>query len=372
VSREGGEAKRSVAASALEQIVDLEVPRSLILAPTFRCPLRCRHCDLPLHASAELDQELWRRRICELAREVRRPLLVGISGGEPLLHPGLHLIVKTCAEVGFFSAMVTSGAPLHAETIAPLLSQGLTALVVSLDGRAEVHDDLRRRPGLHDHAVRAMQEVRALSPGLSITIVTTVMDATVEDLVPLAHRVTDVPWVNSVCFHTLSANLGSAAEFDPGWYSRSPLWPRDAPALRAALEQLIALSEAGAPLVNTPDQLRAMLSFYEAPQRQLRPCDQHSGGLMILPDGTVKICPVQDAVGSIVEQPIAEIWRSAPAQALRQAMTRCERNCHFMTNFGYQRHELGPGEPEASEAPEPSEALEVSEAPKRPKRPKRP
>jgi MoaA/NifB/PqqE/SkfB family radical SAM enzyme len=320
---------------------ELPAPRSLIAVPTFRCPLRCRHCDLPLHQRDELEAGLWRERILELSGQVERPFLVGISGGEPLAYPGIHPLVAACSEVGFHTALATSAGPLAPDTIGPLLAQGLTALVVSLDGTPEVHDHLRRRRGLYHHAVAAMAAVRRMSPELSITVVTTVMGPTVGHLLPLARRVAESPDVTSICFHTLSANLGSEAELDPRWYRHSALWPRDLPALREELLQLVELGEAGElPLVNSADQLRQMIAFFEAPERQLRPCDQHSGGMMVLPDGQVKICPIHDPVASVVDHAIVEVWQSAPVRALREEMVSCRRNCHFMTNHGYQRHEL--------------------------------
>ena len=58
----------------------------------------------------------------------------------------------------------------------------------------------------------------------------------------------------------------------------------------------------------------------------------------MLPDGGIKICPLSDPVGNVRDQTLVEIWRSEPAARLRRAMADCRRNCHFLTNFAFQRH----------------------------------
>ncbi len=316
------------------------LPASLILIPTFRCALRCGHCDLWRLRTPELPPALWRQRLLELAAELRRPLMVGISGGEPLLYRGIEQVIAACAEVGWVTGLATSTLPLDEAALGRLRDAGLSTLVVSLDGMGLGHDELRRKPGLYAHALRALALARATAPALRVSVVATVMAKTVGQLVSMAQWVDGQPGVENICYHALSANLGSEAELDPRWHHKSPQWPGQLPALYAELDRLLLLSDEGFPIVNRPAELAEMARFFAAPDEPLRPCDQHDKGLLLLPDGAIKLCPLQDPVGDLRRQTLAEVWRSARAAACRRGMRACRRNCHFITNFAYQRHQL--------------------------------
>lgn len=307
--------------------------------PTFRCPLRCPHCDLWQLRHKEIEPELWRQRLTELARHAAPPLLVGISGGEPLVYGGIHQLVSACQEVGYSTALATSTLPLRDHGVRRLLAAGLSALVVSVDGMGIAHDSLRGRPGLFHHLLQTVDAVKRYSPELQLTVVTTVTRAMVGQLVNLVRWAWCKPEINTVCFHTLSANLGSAEELNPWWFRRNPLWPGDVDGLQQELGQLVLLRQEGHQIVNSADELRAMARFYAAPLKPLlRGCNQHGLGMIVLPNGAVKICPLHDPIGNIRTHSLRQIWRSDAARELNRLMRRCQRNCHFVTNFAYQRH----------------------------------
>lgn len=318
-----------------------ETPTCLIVVPTFRCPLRCKHCDLPELPKEHIPGELWASRLEELAAQVGRPFLVGISGGEPLVYPGILDIVEACARTGLFTALATSTQVLTEKRAQVLLAAGLNALVVPVDGLGLNHDELRRRPGLFDQTVKAMRMVKAMNPSLHLSVVTTVTSRNMEQLTSLAHWVYGQPEViDAICFHTLSGNLGGPLQDDPLWYAKTDLWPGGHPDLEAQLQELVSLRQQGLPFVNSAEELRTMAQFYRTPSVPLRPCDQYDRGMLALPGGDVKLCPEHDPVGNINHQSLLEIWRSDQAMDLRRKMALCHRNCHFQTNFAYARHEV--------------------------------
>ena len=314
------------------------VPRALIAVPTFRCALRCQHCELWSIRKQEISPELWRARLLELADEVEPPYLVGISGGEPLLYAGIHQLIRTCQELGWSTALATSTQPLDDARIRRLLASGLSALVVSLDGMGVPHDEIRRKPGLFEQVLRVIGLVKQYSPQLNLTVVATVTRKLVGQLVSMLQWVHGRADVDALCLHTLSANLGGPLELDPEWFRHSALWPGEMPQLDHELEQLEQMARQGFPLVNRPSEVRAMQRFYADPLRQLRPCDQHELGMIMLPDGGIKLCPLHDPVGNIRDHSLLQIWRGADARRLRRTMRDCRRNCHFLTNFAFQRH----------------------------------
>ncbi|MBF0612168.1 MAG: 7-carboxy-7-deazaguanine synthase QueE [Magnetococcales bacterium] len=74
------------------------------------CPLRCDWCDEPLHRD---PQAVRRLNLDELLREITSvgagiPSVV-LTGGEPLIQPGLQELILALKQQGYWVAMETSG-----------------------------------------------------------------------------------------------------------------------------------------------------------------------------------------------------------------------------------------------------------------------
>ena len=88
----------------------LPAPIGLLAELTHRCPLRCPYCSNPLELdrrSAELDTATWQRVLREAA--ALGVLHVHLSGGEPTARQDIVEITRTCAELGLYSNLITSG-----------------------------------------------------------------------------------------------------------------------------------------------------------------------------------------------------------------------------------------------------------------------
>ena len=88
----------------------LPAPIGLLAELTHRCPLRCPYCSNPLELdrrSAELDTTTWQRVLREAA--ALGVLHVHLSGGEPTARQDIVEITRTCAELGLYSNLITSG-----------------------------------------------------------------------------------------------------------------------------------------------------------------------------------------------------------------------------------------------------------------------
>ena len=59
--------------------------------------------------------------------------MVGISGGEPLTHPDLDLIIARIRKTGAIAGMITNGYLLNAERIERLNRAGLDHMQISID-----------------------------------------------------------------------------------------------------------------------------------------------------------------------------------------------------------------------------------------------
>jgi len=148
-------------------------PVVVVLEITHRCNLRCKMCDLfgtgsdvaSMRGDGTSDERaLSLAEIARLFRELSsaKPAIT-ISGGEPLLRRDIPDIVAEARRWNLPVTLVTNGMLLerYAER---LVEAGLATLVVSIDGPASVHDEVRGVRGSFEKAfrgVRALAEAKA-------------------------------------------------------------------------------------------------------------------------------------------------------------------------------------------------------------------
>jgi MoaA/NifB/PqqE/SkfB family radical SAM enzyme len=112
----------------------LKSPRHPILAqivPMRRCNLSCAYCNEYDKDSPPVPTELMLRRIDRLAELGTG--VIDISGGEPLLHPDLHVIIHRIRQRGIIAGLLTNGYLLTREQIERLNRAGLDRLQISID-----------------------------------------------------------------------------------------------------------------------------------------------------------------------------------------------------------------------------------------------
>jgi len=99
--------------------------------PMRRCNLSCGYCNEYDDNSKPVPTETMYQRLDHLAD--LGTSIVTISGGEPLLHPELDLIVARIRRRGMIAGMITNGYLLVADRIKRLNSAGLDHLQISID-----------------------------------------------------------------------------------------------------------------------------------------------------------------------------------------------------------------------------------------------
>lgn len=121
-------------------------PLFATLAVTYRCNYRCSFCDLPDRARGDPPLATLVARLDRIVAD--GALAVGITGGEPLLHPELFAVVAAARARGLLVHLNSNGSRLAAAAVPQLVGAGLHSLNVSLDGaQPATHDLLRRMPG---------------------------------------------------------------------------------------------------------------------------------------------------------------------------------------------------------------------------------
>jgi MoaA/NifB/PqqE/SkfB family radical SAM enzyme len=99
--------------------------------PMRRCNLACAYCNEYDHVSAPVPLDEMHRRLDRLACLGTTAII--LSGGEPLMHPGLEQIIARIREHRMLSALITNCYLLTKDTIRRLNDAGLEYMQISID-----------------------------------------------------------------------------------------------------------------------------------------------------------------------------------------------------------------------------------------------
>jgi MoaA/NifB/PqqE/SkfB family radical SAM enzyme len=150
--------------------------RHLVIKPELRCTANCPTCTLrrELHKKIFKQRQLtideWKDFFFQADRQgVKR---LDISGGEPTLYADLPELVSEAKKYGWFVQINTNGSRLNSEIIGNLVQCGTNRIMVSLYSVSpEIHDRMRRSPGLWSKAVDAIRmsaEIAAHKGGFTV------------------------------------------------------------------------------------------------------------------------------------------------------------------------------------------------------------
>src|SRR5499426_1876 len=101
------------------------------IIPVRRCNLACAYCNEYDDFSPPIPTDEMIRRIDRLA--YLKTAIITISGGEPLLHPEIEIIIQRIREHGMIAGMITNGYLLTPKKIGALNEAGLDHLQISID-----------------------------------------------------------------------------------------------------------------------------------------------------------------------------------------------------------------------------------------------
>lgn len=157
-------------------------PKLLNLEITKFCNARCDFCDY-----WETKHEV---RLSDYRPIIKRinPLVISITGGEPMVRRDLPNIVKQIKEcsIFIFTTMVTKGDLLTVEKAEELFEAGLNQISISLDFLGEKHDSYRGIPGLWKHLSNLIPQLGKISS--NIVLNTIIMEDNLNQVVDIAHQ----------------------------------------------------------------------------------------------------------------------------------------------------------------------------------------
>jgi MoaA/NifB/PqqE/SkfB family radical SAM enzyme len=112
-------------------LVSTDHPVLAHIIPMRRCNLSCTYCNEFDDKSKPVPIEAMYERLDHLA--ALGTTIITISGGEPLLHPELDLVIARIRKNGMIAGMITNGYLLTADRIKRLNDAGLDHLQISID-----------------------------------------------------------------------------------------------------------------------------------------------------------------------------------------------------------------------------------------------
>lgn len=112
-------------------LVDTDHPLLVHIVPIRRCNIDCGYCNEYDKVSKPVPTAEMLDRIDHLAR--LGTSVVAFSGGEPLLHPELDMLIRRIRERGMIAGLITNGYLLSTKRIHALNEAGLDYLQISID-----------------------------------------------------------------------------------------------------------------------------------------------------------------------------------------------------------------------------------------------
>ena len=274
----------------------------LIAELTYRCPLRCVYCSNPLGYRAvrdALDGAAWSRVFGEAAALGAGH--VGLTGGEPTLHPELLQIVAGAREASLYSHLVTAGTTLDRDALAALASAGLRSVQLSIQDADADASDAIAGTACFDAKLAFAAAVRALALPLTLNVVLHRHNLDrVAEIVALAQRLG-------------ASRLELANAQYQGWALRNRA------ALLPTRAQLDAAAQGVARLRREVRDLEILFVLPDYYRDRPKPCMGGWGrqSIVIAPDGNVLPCHGAAELPGlefwrVPERPLAECWSDAP------------------------------------------------------------
>jgi hopanoid biosynthesis associated radical SAM protein HpnH len=162
-------------------------PLLVELEPLFQCNLACSFCGKIQHPDHILKQRMPVEQAIAAIEEAGAPM-VSIAGGEPLVHPEIHVIVAELIKRKKFVFLCTN-AILMKKKLVDFKPSPYFSWVVHLDGMRERHDQFVERKGIFDKAVEAIGEAKArgFRVGTNTTFLNTDTPETVREVLDYLH-----------------------------------------------------------------------------------------------------------------------------------------------------------------------------------------
>jgi MoaA/NifB/PqqE/SkfB family radical SAM enzyme len=292
----------------------------LVLQPHSRCNCRCVMCDIwKIADTREITAADLERHLADIGRLGVE--WVVFSGGEPLMHSDLFRLAAMLRARGIRSSILSTG--LLLERHAARIAESVDEVIVSLDGPAAIHDEIRRVPSAFQRLAEGVRALRNLAPGYPIGARSTVQARNAAHLRATVEAARDLG-LRSISF--LAADLASTA------FNRPLAWPAERQAevapdpdtLQREIECLIAGYPADGFILESPAKLRRIAAHFRAhyglePHTAPR-CNAPWVSAVVEANGDVRPCFFHAPVGNVSSAGLMEVLNGPRAVAFRESL----------------------------------------------------
>lgn len=146
-----------------------------------RCNLKCRHCYInpEQHGNQTLPLKTIKNWLNALIHAENPSNLIFI-GGEPTLHPDLHLLIKAAGRMGYASITVDTNGFFFNRILDKVTPEELDYFSVGLDGSCKEVNDLIRGKGTYKKCIAGIE--KAIAKGFKVSLIFTVSRLNIRDL----------------------------------------------------------------------------------------------------------------------------------------------------------------------------------------------
>lgn len=253
-------------------------PIALSFELTHSCTAMCVHCD-----KGGMKKENGLLTAEDYGRYYRwlKPMLVQLSGGEPLLRKDIFDIARAIKEgEGLpYLIVVTNARLLTEEIYNNLKAAGVDQLSISLDFPDERHDEFRQSPGLYKHLSKIVPQLTSLGRD-DIVLNTAITRDNFRTLLDIYKNALE--WNANLSFSAYTPlRTGSMDHFISE--------PDDLAVLKDTINELVRLKESGGRIVNPPWTLTGTYKYFE--NGGFMPgCTAGKRFMVVQPDGTLLPC----------------------------------------------------------------------------------
>ena len=295
----------------------------LVLYPHSRCNCRCVMCDIWKETEArEITAEQLAAHLNDLrALRVER---VVFSGGEPLMHSDLFRLAGLLSETGIRTTLLTTGLLLSRN--ARRVAEAISEVIVSLDGPAAVHDEIRRVPRAFEQLAEGVRALRCSRPDYPIAARSTIQRANFRMLRATVQTARDLA-LDSISF--LAADVTSTAFNRPfGWpqerQTTVALDAEDILALEEEIEALIREESGRGFVLESPEKLARIVTHFRAHLGLTPPvaprCNAPWVSAVIESNGQVRPCFFHPPIGNWTSSTLAEAINHPTAIEFRRTL----------------------------------------------------
>ncbi len=265
-----------------------------------------------------------------------------LSGGEPLMTEGILDLVNFIGNEGYRTNMVTNGFLIDEAMAENIVNSSLDTLTISLDGiMSETHDFIRGIRGSYDRIMKAIEYVDKFRKDRKpkISILTIIMERNLDEILKLVDWVQKDRRIEMISFQAMTQPFGE--EMDRSWFMKEKnniFWPQDTEKISMIMEKLRELRLNGCKIGNHHNHFLHFKEYFKGPDKFLKniKCNLGDYEFHIDPYGKTFFCCLMEPIGNIKTDVLPEIWHSQKAQAIRENVYNCKKNCHIMINCFYE------------------------------------